>query len=143
MSLRDYDHDLAIRAYVGKFYRHLMTPLERRVTENDFPVTSNPERDIVKTYNMSSTMIEASYRKLQHAYKFLEDRDGHVNDADVLRAFEKPREEREAAAIARVLTECRDQIQINYCPECSRVLRTPIAKQCLWCGHDWHDAKKA
>lgn len=27
---------------------------------------------------------------------------------------------------------------INRCPRCSRIVRTALAKQCLWCGHDWH-----
>ena len=27
---------------------------------------------------------------------------------------------------------------VNRCPKCSRVVRTPRAKQCRWCFHDWH-----
>ena len=27
---------------------------------------------------------------------------------------------------------------INRCPKCGRVVRTPSAKQCRWCFHDWH-----
>jgi hypothetical protein len=27
---------------------------------------------------------------------------------------------------------------VARCPACNRVLRTPEAKQCFWCGHDWH-----
>ncbi len=27
---------------------------------------------------------------------------------------------------------------VNRCPRCHRIVRTPLAKQCLWCGHDWH-----
>lgn len=25
-----------------------------------------------------------------------------------------------------------------WCPNCRQELRTPLAKQCLHCGHDWH-----
>ncbi len=33
----------------------------------------------------------------------------------------------------------RDHPQIvNRCPKCNRVARTPRAKQCRWCLHDWH-----
>lgn len=32
------------------------------------------------------------------------------------------------------------QLSVNRCPKCSRVLRTPKSQQCLWCGHDWHNA---
>ncbi len=30
-------------------------------------------------------------------------------------------------------------ITVNRCSQCSRIVRTPKAKQCLWCGHDWHE----
>lgn len=30
-------------------------------------------------------------------------------------------------------------VVINRCPACQRIIRTPLARQCLWCGHDWHD----
>jgi rubrerythrin len=30
------------------------------------------------------------------------------------------------------------QLNVNRCPKCNRVLRTPKSQQCFWCGHDWH-----
>ncbi len=42
------------------------------------------------------------------------------------------------AACRRVLAERGDQIIVNRCPRCTRVVRTPKAMQCFWCGHDWH-----
>jgi hypothetical protein len=29
-------------------------------------------------------------------------------------------------------------LRVNRCPHCQRVVRTPRARQCLWCGSDWH-----
>ena len=29
-------------------------------------------------------------------------------------------------------------LQPNRCPSCRRIVRTPQARQCFWCGHDWH-----
>lgn len=29
-------------------------------------------------------------------------------------------------------------LRIHRCPKCARVLRTPLARQCWRCGHDWH-----
>jgi hypothetical protein len=40
--------------------------------------------------------------------------------------------------IERVLREHGDQVKLNRCPRCRRIPRTPQARQCLWCGHDWH-----
>jgi len=38
----------------------------------------------------------------------------------------------------RLLAERGDEVIINRCTACSKVLSTPRAKQCLWCGNDWH-----
>lgn len=38
----------------------------------------------------------------------------------------------------RILAECRDRVFLNRCPRCGRVARTPTAKQCRYCRHDWH-----
>jgi hypothetical protein len=38
----------------------------------------------------------------------------------------------------KVLREHGDQVFINKCPRCGRLARTPLAKQCRHCGHDWH-----
>ncbi len=44
-----------------------------------------------------------------------------------------------SAARARVLRDHADDLVINRCPVCRCVVKTPRARQCLWCGHDWHD----
>jgi hypothetical protein len=41
-------------------------------------------------------------------------------------------------ACRRVLAEHGADVFINRCPRCDRVVRTPQARQCFWCGHDWH-----
>lgn len=39
----------------------------------------------------------------------------------------------------RILARERNgELTINRCPACQRILRTEAARQCLWCGHDWH-----
>ena len=38
----------------------------------------------------------------------------------------------------KILREQRDKVFINNCPNCNRLARTPTAKQCRYCGHDWH-----
>ena len=39
---------------------------------------------------------------------------------------------------ARLLAEQGDKVFLNHCPECGGLARTPKAKQCRFCGHDWH-----
>ena len=38
----------------------------------------------------------------------------------------------------RLLTECREDISLNYCPKCGSLARTPLARQCPECYHAWH-----
>jgi hypothetical protein len=38
----------------------------------------------------------------------------------------------------RLLSERGSELFVNRCPRCSRVVRTPQARQCFWCGCDWH-----
>lgn len=38
----------------------------------------------------------------------------------------------------RILDDHADEVFVNRCPECDHVVRTPRARLCLWCGHDWH-----
>ena len=121
MTAHTYDDDVALRAYVLRHFPHLITPLERRVTEYIAPIVSNSD-----------------HTKILKLHQFLEERDGHVDDADVLTAFQTPYNDRVANAVNRVLETRRGEIIENRCTECHRLVRTPVAKQCLWCGHDWH-----
>jgi hypothetical protein len=41
-------------------------------------------------------------------------------------------------AALRVFSEQSSIINLNRCGMCSRIVATPMARQCLWCGHDWH-----
>ena len=38
----------------------------------------------------------------------------------------------------RIFTECKDELELNLCPQCDKIARTPWAKQCKFCFHDWH-----
>jgi len=39
----------------------------------------------------------------------------------------------------RLMRQCaKGELSVNRCPKCHRIVRTPKAQQCLWCGHDWH-----
>ncbi|MBJ6760071.1 hypothetical protein JGU66_04800 [Myxococcaceae bacterium JPH2] len=38
----------------------------------------------------------------------------------------------------RVLKDHAQDIHINRCGQCNRIVRTPKARQCFWCGYDWH-----
>ncbi len=39
---------------------------------------------------------------------------------------------------ARILRDSGDKVFFNLCPACGKLARTPTAKQCRHCHHDWH-----
>lgn len=41
---------------------------------------------------------------------------------------------------AKILSEHRNDIFLNYCPRCGALAKTPNARQCRFCRHDWHDS---
>lgn len=38
----------------------------------------------------------------------------------------------------RVFHEHKEELNLNYCPQCGGIARTPLARQCRFCGYDWH-----
>jgi hypothetical protein len=42
--------------------------------------------------------------------------------------------------IASRLLKRSGELIINNCPECGRLARTPGAKQCKYCGHNWRNS---
>lgn len=38
----------------------------------------------------------------------------------------------------RIVREKPDSFFVNRCPACQRIVASSKAKQCLWCGNDWH-----
>jgi hypothetical protein len=129
MTVDSYDDDVALRCYVHQHRRDLMTPLERRVIEYTAPIVSES----------SDHKLEIDLQsKVAHLYEYLERRDGHVDDDAVLEAFQLPHAARLRNAVGRVINEQRAHINENRCPTCNRIVRTPAACQCLWCGNAWH-----
>jgi hypothetical protein len=38
----------------------------------------------------------------------------------------------------RIYKDHKNELEQNLCPKCNKIARTPEAKQCRFCGHDWH-----
>jgi len=38
----------------------------------------------------------------------------------------------------RILKDNPGEVIFNLCPNCKKLARTPLAKQCRFCGWDWH-----
>jgi hypothetical protein len=57
----------------------------------------------------------------------------HINAmiADGFEVFQK-------RVVARICREHTSELDLNLCPKCNKLARTPWAKQCRFCLYDWH-----
>ena len=112
--------------YVFNNYGRLMTPIEERAF-------SHLGGTLKATLGRSDRAAQEEVRAgSTHLRKFLSDdpevlllaRDGY--DAFVMQTGQ------------RILKDHRSEIVLNCCPRCNGLARTPKARQCRFCGHDWH-----
>ncbi|RXK60343.1 hypothetical protein ESA94_07630 [Lacibacter luteus] len=40
--------------------------------------------------------------------------------------------------VTRIWNEHKNELELNLCPRCRKIARTPEARQCRFCFHDWH-----
>lgn len=118
----DYDEENVLTEYVWDHYQSLMTDLERRIggavwaelrtVKSSSPRNTDPNEHT--QHLPSDPAIRAALVEGPHVFL------RRVRD--------------------RLLLQYPGKIAINRCPRCTRVLRSPDARQCFWCGYDWHGA---
>lgn len=114
-----YDDDAQLTAYIWRNYRNLLTKVESLV---------------VKAYLAEE---KAAHAKPEKAGR-LRERWGANGNSDVMAAMADGQEAFRNRVRDRILKECEADVVLNRCEECSRLVMTPQARQCLWCGYDWH-----
>ncbi|PQO47237.1 hypothetical protein [Blastopirellula marina] len=60
------------------------------------------------------------------------------DDPRVIAALQLPPAEFRRRTAVRIVEDHPNEAIVNRCPQCDRIVRTPAAQQCFWCGHDWH-----
>ena len=119
---KNYDENTILTGYIWHHYAHLMTGFERKVGN-----------EILKLQK-----AEAYSRGDLSKFEELKERYGCNKDPDVTKALEVGHVVFQEQVRNRLSRNNADEINVNHCPECKRIVRTPKAKQCLWCGYSWH-----
>lgn len=119
MSSEAYDEELELDRYVNNHYRSLMTPFEVHGQKSAGPADKS-----------CSTTIREVVRIRWDA----------ETDPAVAAAHAQSFEAFRRAIRIRLMRDHAADITVNRCPKCQKVLRTPRAKRCLWCGHFWRPA---
>ncbi|WP_330746277.1 hypothetical protein [Chryseobacterium sp. CP-77] len=64
---------------------------------------------------------------------------GWINsDPEVTQLLEHGYDVFEQNVVTRIMKETPEKVFFNNCPKCHKLARTPRAKQCRYCGYNWH-----
>jgi hypothetical protein len=114
-----------IAYYVVHFHSHLMSDTEVKAQRHLFATMK-------ATMGRSDGAAQREAQKDKIHSRMLSD------EPDVLSLTGGGWERFQLTTAARILRDSADKVLLNYCPRCGKLARTPTAKQCRHCGHDWH-----
>ena len=117
-----YDEEAELWRYIWRNFTHLMTHFEQRAA-------------------LAAIVQEkATTSKDGTMARMLSERSGAF-DPYFDSALSAGAEAFRRAVCRRILSEWGG-VMINRWSRCRRIVRTPEAQQCFWCGHDWHGAAR-
>lgn len=125
LALAFADHDQTTVELVVHFYADLMTDEERKAQRHSSATTK-----ATKGRSDETAQREAQNHKIRSRMLSTE--------RNVLSLAKDGYQKFQVATAARILRDFADKVFFNYCPACGKLARTPCAKQCRHCGHDWH-----
>ena len=111
--------------YVVRYYPSLMTDVERRAYSH-------------LAGTMKATMGRDDPAAQREALKHRVFHRTLTDDPEVLGLCKDGMQSFRARTAARILADHQKELLLNYCPRCHELARTPTAKQCRFCGLDWH-----
>ena len=118
-----YDEDTELKRYVWRNYSHALTEREQSL------------------HCAATLELKARHARTGAASAKLRHRPGYFFDTDVAAIAESGLEAFEQQCCQRLLHDYADLIYINRCERCLRIVASPIACACLWCGHHWYDRR--
>ena len=113
--------------YVFRYYAHFMTKKEH-LAHRHLVGTAKAMRGLTDVASQTEARKNAS-----PVY-----RDMLFNDPDVLGLTSEGLDAFVERVAQRILGDHRDEVGFNNCPQCGALARTPKARQCRFCGFDWH-----
>jgi hypothetical protein len=116
-----YDEDLALFWYICEVHSQMMSNFEHRANNA-----------IVVREKASASSCPSFAQMLNETY-------GCPGDPEIATALAAGPDAFRRGVVRRILNERPQELIINRCPQCKRVVRTPQARQCFWCNHDWHE----
>lgn len=104
--------------YIITYFRNLMT--------HDEKLALKSQRFTYKNYGSSEMN------------RTLKEKGRISSDPEIAAFLQNGYDEFELNVAQRIMAETPEKVFFNNCPQCSRLARTPYAKQCRHCGYSWH-----
>src|ERR1700730_2698725 len=124
-----YNEDTVLTDYIWRNYYHLMTGFERTAVK-----VSLAERGLTISRPNLVNILENTAAILRRSWEA-------QIDPMAVEALSSGEAAFRTYVRDRLLRDHQAGIIINRCQACGRIVRTPQAQQCLWCGHDWHGVR--
>ena len=121
--------DVEKARYVLRYYGQLMTPPERLA-----------HRHLMGTDKVTRGRTDAAAQREVANSSHPVARDLLSNDPQVLQLASEGIDVFMVRTAQRILDKHSDEMVFNYCPRCGALAKTPKARQCRVCHHDWHTA---
>ena len=119
--MKRYNDEDELTTYIWNHYRHLMTSAENKA---GWAALADQKLSVVN----------------QHMVSLIVKRVGFTEDPEAIALLADGPELFRRRTAQRIVRGRASELFINRCPNCTRIVRTPKARQCIWCGHDWHPA---
>jgi len=121
----EYVESNELRHYIWKNYKHALTERESALHR-------------AALLELKARHIET---KSADSGASLRGKPGYFFDADVAAIAELGLETYVEKCCERLLRDYENEIYINRCERCNRIVVSPIACTCLWCGHHWYERR--
>lgn len=119
----EYVEEHELRRYVWRNFKHALTERERVLH-----IAATLE---IKARHAHSGSLAARLREMS----------GYFMDAEVAAIADGGLGAFEQQCCARLLREYGSEIYINRCDRCQRIVASPVACACVWCGNHWYDRR--
>ena len=103
----------------------------------DYCCKMNAEEGSAYKHKIASDRIAHGNRIGFHKYHNQED--DLSKDEKVLKLLENGYENFKISVVTRIWNEHKDELELNLCPKCKKIARTPWAEQCRFCLHSWRE----
>lgn len=107
--------------YIFEYYSEYMTNNEKKAYNHYLVNKKFGNRE-----NLHPKLIELKEKNL-------------INDLEILNLLKGGIDDFRKNVAIRIFNENKVNLKLNLCPKCSKVARTPEAKQCRFCFYSWRE----